>query len=95
MRFEWDPEKARRNIAKHGISFDDAVLVWHDPFYGLYEDQYVGRELRWHALGLAGPALLLVVHSYPDGEDGERVRIISARKATKHERRDYEEGAQR
>lgn len=92
MQFEWDPEKARRNLAKHGVSFVDAVLVWDDPLYGVYEDRATKGERRWHAIGMAGMALLLVVHAYPDGEDGQRVRIISARKATRHEKKDYEEG---
>lgn len=92
MQFEWDPEKARRNLAKHGIAFDDATFVWGDPLYGLYQDRVVDGEARWHAIGMVGGALLVVVHCYPRGEESGQVRIIGARRATPHERKDYEEG---
>lgn len=90
--FEWDDAKARRNLAKHGVAFEDAELVWRDPRHLLRFDRFELTEERWHALGVvAGVALLLVVHTYPDdGED--RVRIISARRATRHERRAYDDG---
>jgi uncharacterized DUF497 family protein len=55
-------------------------------------DRIEAGEQRWHALGLVGPVVvLLVVHSYPDPDDDERVRIIGARKATPRERRRYEQ----
>ncbi|SEC89347.1 hypothetical protein SAMN05519104_2305 [Rhizobiales bacterium GAS188] len=95
MRFEWDPEKARRNLAKHGVAFDVAENVWDDALHIIVPDRFEDGEQRWHAIGMVGPvAILLVVHTYPDSEDGNRVRIIGARKATAHERRRYEhEGA--
>lgn len=95
MRFEWDPEKARRNLAKHGTSFELARRVWDDPCHLVVPDRIEGGEQRWHAIGLVGPVVILVVvHAYPDADDEGRVRIIGARRATPHERRRYEqEGA--
>lgn len=91
-RFEWDAGKARSNLNKHGVAFEDAELVWLDPFFLLRFDQIAGDEERWHALGMAaGVVLLLVVHTY-SAEDDDRVRIVSARRATKGERRAYEDG---
>lgn len=91
MRFEWDPEKARRNLAKHGVSFELARRVWEDPLHVVVPDRIEAGERRWHAIGLVGAAVVLVVHSYPDPEDEGRVRIIGARKATPTERRRYEQ----
>jgi uncharacterized DUF497 family protein len=94
VRFEWDPEKARRNLAKHGVSFDLARRVWEDPLHVLVPDRIETGEQRWHAIGLVGSVVVLVVvHSYPDAEDEERVRIIGARKATTGERKRYEQEA--
>jgi uncharacterized DUF497 family protein len=91
--FEWDPNKARANLNKHGVAFEDAALVWDDPIHLVRFDRYEGGEERWHALGMAaGIVVLLVVHTYPD-DSGDRVRIVSARRATKAERRAYEDGA--
>jgi uncharacterized DUF497 family protein len=93
MNFEWDPEKARKNLAKHGVPFELAQEVWSDPLYVVLPDRFEDGEQRWHAIGMVGPvATLLVVHSYPDSEGEELVRIIGARKATRHERKLYEEG---
>ncbi|MDT8316235.1 BrnT family toxin [Roseomonas mucosa] len=91
--FEWDPEKARINLGKHGVAFEDAVLVWSDPLHLVRFDRREGGEERWHALGMAGGVvLLLVVHTYPGGEE-DRVRLVSARRATRAERRAYEDGS--
>lgn len=87
MRFEWDPEKARRNLAKHGTSFEPARRVRDDPCHLVVPDRSEGGEQRRHAIGLVGPVVILVVvHAYPDADDEGRVRIIGARKATPHER---------
>jgi uncharacterized DUF497 family protein len=95
VQFDWDPEKARKNLAKHGVAFDVAENVWDDRLHVILPDRFEDGEQRWHAIGMVGPvALLLVVHTYPNSEDEARVRIIGARKATRHERRLYEqEGA--
>jgi uncharacterized DUF497 family protein len=88
--FEWDPDKARRNIARHRVSFDEAVTVFDDPLAGTVPDpdHSVGEE-RLVTIGLSARRRLLVV-SHTD--DGRTVAIISARVATAHERRAYEQG---
>lgn len=92
MRFEWDPEKARRNLAKHGVPFELAQLVSDDPLCLLVPDRFEDGEQRWHVIGMVGAvAILVVVHSYPDPDNEELVRIIGARKATPHERKRYEQ----
>ncbi|MER9104273.1 BrnT family toxin [Mesorhizobium sp. L2C084A000] len=92
MQFEWDPEKARRNLAKHGIAFDLARKVFDDPLHLIVPDRFEDGEQRWHAIGMIeAVAVLLVVHTYPGREDEERVRIVGARKATTHERKRYEQ----
>ncbi|WP_352703912.1 BrnT family toxin [Mesorhizobium sp. M0598] len=92
MRFEWNPEKAKRNRAKHGVEFDLAKDVFKDPLHLIVPDRFEDGEQRWHAIGMIqGLVVLLVVHTYPDLEDEERIRIVGARKATPHERRRYEQ----
>ena len=72
------PEKARRNLAKHGVAFEVAALVWDDPLHVLVPDRVEDGEQRWHAIGWVGPVtVLLVVHVYLDETD-ECVRIIGA-----------------
>ncbi|MGA2183120.1 MAG: BrnT family toxin [Bryobacteraceae bacterium] len=93
LRFEWDPAKARSNCRKHHVSFDDAMLVFEDP-YALFEQDRGGPagELRWQALGLAGGViLLLVVHTAREEGRDEVVRLISARRATRKERNRYDQ----
>jgi len=90
MRFQWDPTKARKNLDKHGVSFDEAASVFHDPLAatGADPDHSEGEE-RMVTFGLSSAGQLLVVaHT----ERGDAIRIISARVATQHERRIYEEG---
>ncbi len=92
MHFEWDPAKARSNLAKHGLSFELAQRVWDDPLHVIAPDGVFDGEERWRAIGLiAGVTVVVVIHFYPDGEDDMRIRIISARKATPRERNRYEE----
>ena len=92
MHFEWDTAKARRNLAKHGVSFEDATLVWDDPHFEIVEDRSGNDEERYWAIGQVRAGVFVVVHLYPDPFDQERVRIISARKAERHERKRYEDG---
>ena len=91
-RFEWDERRAAANKRKHGVSFELAREIFSDDFkVRLYRGGQQG-EPRWWTMGLVGSQLLLVVHSWEDNEEGERIRIISARKTTASERRRYEEG---
>ena len=95
-RFEWDPVKAAGNVRKHGVSFETAIRVFADPFALSQHDRIEGGEYRWQTLGLVeGHVLLLVVHTIretdEDGHAVEVIRIISARKADKSERRRYEQ----
>ena len=88
MQFEWDPAKALRNLAKHGVSFDEASTVFGDPLAGTISDpQRSADEERLVTIGYSdrGP-LIVVVHVERDS----RTRIISARRATRRERRRYE-----
>ena len=65
MRFEWDDQKNRINQQKHGgIAFNSAALVFDDPLAIFRKDRVVTGEQRWHAIGIATGALLLVVHVY-------------------------------
>ena len=93
IRFEWDPVKARTNRKKHGVSFEDAMHLFDDP-YALFEQDRASEagEPRWRALGLAGGVmLLLVAHTVREEGDDEVVRLISARQATRKERILYDE----
>jgi hypothetical protein len=92
MRFEWDEKKNRTNQAKHGVSFQVATLVFNDPYVLSQLDRETSRaEERWLTMGsTAGLAVLLVVHTVREENDGEEIiRIISARKATARERAVY------
>ena len=92
--WELDERRDQRNVAKHGVSFDTASLVFDDPNHLSIQDRHEDGEERWQTLGLAGGiVVLLVAHTWRDeGEGGEVVRIISARKATTRERLRYEQG---
>ena len=93
--FEWDTTKAAANQGKHGLAFEDAARVFRDPFaLTLYDEEHSGRgEQRWVTLGkLADDRLVVVIHTFEEVSHSEmRVRIISARRATRNERRTYEE----
>lgn len=90
--FEWDPKKAGQNERKHGVSFIEASTVFGDPLATtIIDDAHsTGTETRFVTIGRsygAGGETLVVAHE----EDESRIRIISARRATKAERRSYEE----
>ena len=89
MRFEWDPEKAKRNLKKHRVSFDEAVTAFYDPLSATFDDlDHSDQEERYITIGFSSRGRLLVIgHT----ERGEAVRIISARPATTHERKRHEE----
>jgi uncharacterized DUF497 family protein len=89
MRFEWDPDKARRNLAKHGVTFDEASTAFDDPLSLTIDDpDHSVGEGRLLLLGETAAGKLVVVSHLADDET---VRIISARLAERHERREYEE----
>jgi uncharacterized DUF497 family protein len=90
MDFEWDPTKAAGNISKHGVSFDEAASAFLDPLAvsGPDPDHSVG-ESRYITFGMSRLGRLLAVsHGYRPGA----IRIINARRVTRHERKLYEEG---
>ena len=90
MEFEWDEAKAKVNEQKHGIDFTDAMTVFADPLSLTGNDpDHSADEDRYITMGTSLEGRLLVV-SHTDRED--RVRIISAREASRRERRDYEDG---
>jgi len=92
VRFEWHETKARSNARKHGVRFEDAVLVFADPYALVEQDRMEGGEFRWQTLGLAGGVvLLLVAHTVRSEQEDEIIRIISARKAVRKERKRYDE----
>jgi uncharacterized DUF497 family protein len=90
----WDKQKALANERKHGISFELASTAFLDPLAELFSsDNHEDREDRWTLIGMTGTdVLVVVIHLYPDMGGDECVRIISARKATFKERREYESG---
>jgi hypothetical protein len=95
MRFEWDPAKAESNKQKHGVRFEAAILVFTDPFAHTEQDRIEGGEHRWRTIGMVSGAMMLVVAHADREEDGtEIIRIISARRADKKEKRRYEQNRQ-
>ena len=93
MVFEWDERKNRRNLAKHGVSFEAATLVFDDSHGVGVPDRAEDGEERWKTVGMpAGVVPLLVAHTHREEGGEEYIRIISARKATPQERKIYEEG---
>ena len=89
LQFEWDPNKAVRNIEKHRVSFEEAATVFDDPlFITVIDEEHSVEEERYITIGLSQRGrLLLVAHTDRAGQ----IRIISARKATKREERFYAE----
>jgi uncharacterized DUF497 family protein len=87
LRFEWDEAKNETNMSKHGINFDTAQLVFDDPFCLTFVERLRHGE-EWHAIGSIEPVIVLV-HAYREERSDEIIRIISARRATRHERKLY------
>lgn len=90
LKFEWDNTKAQVNLAKHGVSFEEAASVFGDPLALTFPDpDHSIDEKRWLTFGVSQTdRLFAVVHV----ERGRSIRIISARKTTRHERGIYEHG---
>ena len=93
LLFEWNKNKAKKNFKIHGISFDEACSAFKDTLsLTIYDPLHSDDEDRFILIGNSvGNRLLVVVHT----ERGNKIRIISARKATKNERKQYEENAKR
>jgi uncharacterized DUF497 family protein len=91
VEFTWSPEKARRNLAKHRVSFEAAKQVFSDPYLVILEDREDERgEMRYQAIGYADfELLLLVVFVDRSREGSEIIHIISARKAVRYEQSAY------
>ncbi len=90
MEFEWDEQKAESNLAKHKVSFTEAKTVFTDPLYlDFYDPDHSDDEDRHIIVGESEQQRLLIV-SYT--ERGQKVRLISAREATRKEKEAYEEG---
>jgi len=90
MQFEWNPDKANSNLKKHGVSFNEASTVFNDPLSVTFPDpDHSFGEERYVIIGLSSANRILIV---PHTDRANRVRIISAREATRNERRFYEDG---
>ena len=90
MRWTWDDSKSLTNRRKHGLGFETAQVVFDDLLAVSRQEPHPDEE-RWQTIGMIGNVVVIVAHTLPQTDD-ESGRIISARKATPHERRLYEEG---
>jgi uncharacterized protein len=87
MNYQWDPDKAQANNNKHNVDFADAVGVFEDAWALTIEEQYINDEQRFVTLGMDFLGrVLIVVYTYR----GDDIRLISARRATKRQRKTYE-----
>lgn len=92
IEFEWSPAKAASKLKKHGVSFEEARSVFYDEFaIQFFDDEGSGSEDRFLMLGLSNEARVLIV-CHCEREAGNTIRLISARKATRNERKHYEGG---
>ena len=93
FHFEWDPAKARQNARKHRVTFERGATVFLDlNALSLFDEQHSEEDERWITLGLDQTGALLVIsHTYrEEAENNARVRLISARKATRNETKQYQ-----
>ena len=89
LQFEWDSRKAEINLAKHGVPFEEAITVFADPLARIFDDpEHSEGERREIIIGHSVQQRLILV-SFAGAD--ERVRLLSARQATRTERKDYEE----
>jgi uncharacterized DUF497 family protein len=94
IHFEWDPDKAQGNLRNHGVAFEEAVTMFQDPLaQSIPDKEHSDQETRWITQGQTRSARLLVAsHTFVKMERYEiRIRLISARLATKRERKQYED----
>ena len=89
MHFDWDSGKAKKNLAKHGVRFEDAMFAFFDPFGRIELDvEHSEEEDRYWQIGMTQAGLLVVVYTIRQPDNV--YRIITARKATRRERQRYE-----
>lgn len=91
--FDWDPEKAKLNLRKHGVGFERAATMFRDPHaVSIPDEEHSEDEERWVTIGLdTSGNLLVVMHTFEEAAPTRcRIRLISARKATKKEAKQYE-----
>lgn len=91
--FEWDSEKARQNLRKHRVSFQRAATVLRDPHaVSIFDEEHSQEEDRWITMGIDDSgSILVMIHTFRRIDElSHEIRIISARKATKRERQQYE-----
>jgi len=91
IKFEWNDTKALKNIEKHGVSFEEAITVFYDDFALQYFDREHSqlKEDRFLILGMSNNSRILMI-CHCEKESGDIIRIISARKATKNEKKSYQ-----
>lgn len=89
MNFEWDEDKNRENIRKHGLSFDETWKIFETPVLEELDERTYHGEQRWNGIGLLDNRIVVVTFTHR-AED--TIRIISLRKALKHERKNFEQG---
>jgi hypothetical protein len=92
--FEWDPIKAKSNLDKHGVNFEEAATVFRDPMaLSIYDEEHSKEEDRWITIGISNTGRLLVVcHTFQkNDENNVAIRIFSGRKAIKKETKQYKD----
>jgi uncharacterized DUF497 family protein len=93
LNFDWDPQKAKQNLRKHGVGFERAAMVFQDSSaLSVFDEKHSDDEERWVTLGKSDEGeVLVVVHTFDEEKPGDiAIRIISARRALKREVRSYE-----
>ncbi|MCB1687854.1 MAG: BrnT family toxin [Halioglobus sp.] len=93
IKFSWVEAKAKSNLKKHGVSFEEAQSVFYDDLAVQFYDQDSSDEERFLLLGMSNQSRILIVVHCEQGDVGEELRIISARKATKNEKQYYQGGS--
>jgi uncharacterized DUF497 family protein len=90
MKFEWDENKNKINIRKHGIDFTDVPEIFNNPMLIMFDETKDDLEERWVGIGFLRHIVAVIIFTERNEYNQEIIRIISARKATKYERKRYE-----
>jgi len=91
MKMTWSPAKRAQNLKKHGLDFEIAQYVFDDPYHLSEQDRIENYEYRWRIIGMVNSIVIMVGCNYEEEDGEETIRIITARKATSTERRQYHE----